>query len=115
MTRLLEGANAPKLSLLFCAAIYQMMLVALLARIRALPEELRGRPIAWLLKETDILRDDWLRAIWHLKEAMRFCPKPTDTMAAAIDLIINVFALSPRILGTPMLKTTPKPLPTQNT
>lgn len=94
MTRLMEGANAAQLALLLSSAIYQATLAALLAKIRALPEELRGRPVALLLKENDVVRDKWLRAICLLVEAMRICPKQTEATVGAAYAVVHDFALS---------------------
>lgn len=78
----------------YAALTYLALVQSIVGRIEALPAALRGRPLADLLRDSDVVRDHWVRTIWYFCEALRLCPASTEPMRQAANSITQRFAIS---------------------
>ncbi|NUN16148.1 MAG: hypothetical protein HUU55_21180 [Myxococcales bacterium] len=78
----------------YAALTYLALIEALIARIDALPAALRGRPLADLLFDSDVTRDNWLRALWYYCQMVKFCPTTTEAMRQAAHSLTERFGIS---------------------
>lgn len=94
LQNLLEGDRREKLDLVPAAPIYEPDFVRLLAAITALPPELRGLPLAALLKQADVRRDTFLRLVHLLGALIALCPTVPEDIRAAAAKMVATFAPS---------------------